>query len=447
MIGRKKNIVEELMDAPLFAPEQLKKQLGNSLILAPHPDDEALGCGGLIQYLLEQNTGVHLCFVTSGDASHRNSKKYPPIELGKLRENEARNACEILGIKSSNIIFLRQPDSRLKDLKQKQRLEVIKQLADILMEFEISSLLLPWRRDPHPDHRASFDFGKKAVEICGGQIQLVEYPIWLWKNSSSEDWPLKNEVEMFRLDISPKMEKKKRAIYAHVSQTSWLIDDDPEGFILTDDLLSPFLDPFEFYFFNKEEKLKSLSKSYFDALYSHNPDPWNFRTSEYEQRKYGTINNYLENRKYNSGLELGCSIGEHTAHLASHCGSLLAVDISERAIATAKEENNLPNVHYKNVDIIQEFPKGPFDFISMCEIGYYFDRENLISIFRNISENLNENGHFLMVHWTSYVREYPLNGKLVHQIFREFNERINSFSLISSFTDDRYELLLWEKRT
>src|SRR5690606_28539868 len=125
-----------------------------------------------------------------------------------------------------------------------------------------------------------------------------------------------------------------------------LIDDDPQGFILTEDLLAPFLTPFEYFFFNKEENLNSLSKSYFDSLYSQNSDPWNFRNSEYEKRKYKTIDTYLRNKQFKKGLELGCSIGEHTSHLANHCNKLIAVDISEEAIATAKDQNKLPQVKY-----------------------------------------------------------------------------------------------------
>ena len=445
MVDNENLTASDILEAPLFAPEQLGKQMGHSLILAPHPDDESLGCGGLIQYLLEQKMTVIVCFVTSGEASHRHSKKYPPKKLAILREKEARKACDILGVKPSHVFFLHQPDSKLQELNQEQKGVIVAKLADLVKEFEISSLVLPWRMDPHPDHRAAFEMGKKAIEHCEESIQLVEFPIWLWKNSSSQDWPIKESVEIFRLDISKLLEKKRAAIYAHASQTSTLIDDDPEGFTLSDDLLSPFLIPFEFFFFNKEENLRSLSKSYFDSLYSNNSDPWNFRTSEYEKRKYATIDKYLKDTKYNKGLELGCSIGEHTSHLAAHCKSLLAVDVSEDAIAEAKVQNALPNVLYKVADILQEFPEDQFTFISMCEIGYYFDRKNLLSVFQNVADYLEENGDFLMVHWTSYVREYPLNGRLVHQMFEKFNKEKGLFSLISSFTDDRYELVLWRK--
>ena len=437
---------KQLLGAPLIATEQLGKQMGTSLVLAPHPDDESLGCGGLIQYLVSQNEQVYVCLVTSGDASHPNSIKYAAEKLADLREKEAIAACKFLGIDATHIIFLRAPDSLLENLKHKEKFSLILKLAKILEELKISSLILPWRRDPHPDHKESYELGRRAVEIFENDIQLIEYPIWLWKNSQIEDWPIRGEVAVFRLDIQEMLPKKIKAIYAHKSQTSDLIQDDPEGFILNEDLLAPFFTPFEFYFFEKNKEMPSLSEDYFDALYSNNSDPWNFRSSAYEKQKYETINAFLKDRTYKNGLELGCSIGIHTSYLAAHCDNLLAIDISEEAIITAKNSNDLPNVHFEKMDMIKDFPKGPFQFISMCELGYYFNRETLMSLYTDISENLSENGNLLMVHWTSYVREYPLNGNSVHELFQEFNDTYNLFNCISTYIHDRYELMLWKKK-
>lgn len=435
----------DLFSAPFLAPEQVGKQLGNSLILAPHPDDEALGCGGMIQFLLEQQITVHIGFVTSGDASHPNSKRYPPQRLGLLREEEARQSCTFLGVPEKNVFFMRLADGRLHSLTSQEREKSILMLAEYISTFNIDSLLLPWQRDPHPDHRVTYALGKAAMAKSANPIQLVEYPIWLWKNSSKKDWPQKDERQIFKLDISSKLPKKKEAIYAHQSQTTSLIDDDAEGFVLTDDLLAPFLAPYEFYFFQKPDSLLSLSEKYFDALYQNNSDPWNFRNSEYEKSKYETIDKFLKDKTYNRALELGCSIGVHTAHLAKHCKTLLAVDICEIAIATAKANSALPNVLYEKSDIVKAFPPGPFDFISMCEMGYYFNTEALNAIFAKIATHLEVHGHFLLVHWTSFVREYPLDGRQVHQLFEAFAQHSNAFTLLSSYSHERFELSLWKK--
>lgn len=437
---------EQIISSPLLAIEQLGKQIGAALILAPHPDDEALGCGGLIQYLTKQNISVWVCFITSGGASHPGSIKYPPIKLEALREQESIKSCEILGVDPSNIIFLRAPDSFLKDLNQEEKGKLTQKISQLMKNLPLASIIVPWRRDSHLDHRATYEIAKEAIDSCDKDIQLIEYPIWLWKNSKSEDWPLTNEVEIFSLDISEMLTKKEKAIYAHRSQTSTFIEDDPNGFQLTPTLLEPFLYISEFYFFPSKNEIHSLNKEYFDALYAHNSDPWNFRNSEYESLKYSKIDSFIEDKIYDDGLELGCSIGIHTALLASHCKRLLAIDISEEAIETAERNNkNLSNVEFQMADVVKEFPIGPFEFITMCEIGYYFIKEELVSTFQNISDNLTKNGDFLMVHWTSFVREYPLSGRQVHQLFKEFNEEHKLFSVVASYTHEKYELILWQK--
>lgn len=436
----------QLLSAPLLAVEQLGKQLGPTLILAPHPDDEALGCGGLILYLREQNIPTWICFMTSGDASHPHSVSHPPNILSALREQEALESCKILGVEPENVIFLQLPDSLLSQMEEPKKESIISQLTETLKEFKTTSLFLPWRRDPHQDHMATYNLGRLAAEGADGEIQLVEYPIWLWKNSEAEDWPREKEVEIYRLNIKGKVPTKQRAIEAHRSQTSDLILDDPEGFQLNEDLLSPFLTPYEYFFFEFHKEKDSLTKKYFETLYANNPDPWNFMESSYEKSKYIKIEAFLKDRKYKNGLDLGCSIGMHTRFLASHCSHLLAVDISEAAIASAKTLNEeLDNVDFEVMDIGQEFPTGPFQFIALCEIGYYFSRDTLLSIFGNTAANLSNKGNFLLVHWTSFVKEYPLSGRQVHELFEEFNQNNPQFILASSYTHESYELMLWEK--
>lgn len=436
----------QLLSSPLLAVEQLGKQLGKTLIVAPHPDDEALGCAGLILHLRSQHIPVWVVFMTSGGASHPNSKDYPPQILASLREKEALKACEILGVSPSEVFFLRQPDSFLIHMKLEKKKAIASEISKLLGKLEVNSVLLPWRREPHLDHQVTYEIGAEAIAAVSQEIQVIEYPIWLWKNSQTADWPIKNEVEIFRLNIGEMLTTKEVAILQHKSQTSNLIKDDTEGFILTADLLSPFLIPFEVYFFEADKKIASLKRDYFDTLYSQNPDPWNFKNSDYEKEKYEKIESFLKDKNYERGLELGCSIGVQTQYFAAHCEHLLAVDISKDAIASAKELNNaLLNVHFQQMDILKEFPEDNFNFISMCEIGYYFTNHALENLFQNISNTMMKNGHFLMVHWTSFVREYPLSGRQVHQLFSDFNQTNLHFKCISSYVHDSYELMLWEK--
>lgn len=436
---------QDLESAPQLAIEQLATQLGNTLVLAPHPDDESLGAGGLIRELRNQGVQVYIVFITSGGASHPNSQSYPPSRLAALRKSEAREACKLLGVENDNIVFLERPDGALQEIGEQDKADIISDIQNILEFKNIKTMLIPWRRDPHPDHMATYQIARQAVTE-NIDLQIVEYPIWLWHLATPASWPSTGEVDKYKLNINQVLDIKSQAIFAHKSQTSTLIDDDPKGFILTEDLLKPFLQDFEYYFFKPKDKNEGLNKTYFDNLYSNNKDPWNFTESDYEHRKYERIDHLINGYHYEKALELGCSIGIQSRYFAKHCSSLLAVDISNSAIETAKELNpDLHGVTFKQMDITEIFPNDVYNFISMCELGYFLSPPVLASTFNRIRENLSMNGHFLMVHWTSFVREFPMSGKEVHKVFELLNESDHAFVKRNVIVHDRYELVLWEK--
>ena len=88
-------------------------------------------------------------------------------------------------------------------------------------------------------------------------------------------------------------------------------------------------------------------------------------------------------------------------------------------------------------------PDKNFDAIFLSEVGYYFNYNLLDKIFEDIFLALSPGGVFVMVHWTSYVRSYPLTGKQVHNFFR-LNYSC-SFELIKEIKGDLFELVVWEK--
>ena len=69
------------------------------LILAAHPDDEVLGCGGTIAKLTDEGAIVHVAFLADGVFSRVGDQKVQQQELN-VRRNAAKKACEILSVKS-----------------------------------------------------------------------------------------------------------------------------------------------------------------------------------------------------------------------------------------------------------------------------------------------------------------------------------------------------------
>ncbi|MFV8226479.1 bifunctional PIG-L family deacetylase/class I SAM-dependent methyltransferase [Christiangramia aquimixticola] len=431
---------KNIKEAPYLNVEGLHRDLGRVMVVAPHPDDESLACGGLIAYLTSQGAKVSILFMTNGEASHPNSKNYPPQLLGDLRKKEALKACEILGVAKSEVIFLNAGDGKLFSFVE-EGAAVYGKLKDILEKTHFDTLFVPWRRDHHIDHIATNKIIRKAAQ--GLDLIIAEYPVWLWKKGSQEDWPVPDEILPFRLNIEGVKPKKMEAIYSHRSQLTNLIDDDPDGFVFTEDLLKPFLDDNEYYFFPQEEK-PPVKKEYFDELFSKDNDPWNFETSRYEQKKYQKTLDALPERDYKNALEIGCANGVFTNLLAERCNQVLALEHNANALdAARKRAGDRQNCRFLKWDISKGLPEENFDLVVLSEVGYYFKKDQLLEIYRDIEEALLPGGIFIMVHWTSYVREYPLTGLQVHELFE--NEYSKKFKKLNAHREELYDLVVWEK--
>jgi LmbE family N-acetylglucosaminyl deacetylase len=83
------------------------------LVVAPHPDDESLGCGGLIATLAWKGAAFRFVFVTDGGASHRHSQSWPRPRLAARREAEATEALRRLGVGAETRLFLGLADAAM----------------------------------------------------------------------------------------------------------------------------------------------------------------------------------------------------------------------------------------------------------------------------------------------------------------------------------------------
>jgi len=216
------------------------KELGSVLIIAPHQDDESLGCGGTIALLRKSGQSVHVLFVTDGSKSHPSSREYPMEKLIALREQESIRALDILGVDQSDITFLRLPDGALPGYEEEGFSSSVTLMSGCLQTVKPDTILFPWQRDPHRDHRATWQTTVEAVKQSGIRARKLEYLIWLWERADIADLPQPGEVRVWQTNIESVKNTKKEAIHAHVSQTTNLISDDPEGFTLSTDVLAHF---------------------------------------------------------------------------------------------------------------------------------------------------------------------------------------------------------------
>ena len=223
-------------------------QNSTALIVAPHPDDETLGCGGAIALLRQLGIVVKVVIVSDGTKSHPNSKTYPAIALKKLREQESLAALAILGVAPEAVTFFGMPDGAVPSFEGVGEDEYQKAIAlcqQYLQDIKPSIVFLPWRKDPHPDHRASWQLFVTAINSLNNPPRIIEYPIWDWDTEQRQDFP--ESVTAWRLDISSVLELKRQAIAKYQSQISDLIHDDPQGFRLTPEMLQNFTQSWEIY--------------------------------------------------------------------------------------------------------------------------------------------------------------------------------------------------------
>ena len=184
-----------------------------------------------------------------------------------------------------------------------------------------------------------------------------------------------------------------------------------------------------------------LGRKYFEGLYAESGDPWNFETSEYEQHKYARTLSVLGERTFRRALEAGASIGIFTEMLADRCDELLAVDVSERAVATARRRlSERGHVRVERRTLPEEMPDGPFDLIVASEVLYYFPREEMLTVLRGFERELARGGVLLAVHWRRETETYPLQGDEVHDLLVEHTRLLNRETII----EPDYRLDLFE---
>lgn len=191
----------------------------------------------------------------------------------------------------------------------------------------------------------------------------------------------------------------------------------------------------------------SLAPGYFDDVYRANTDPWAFATSPYERTKYTDTLASLPRPHYEQAFEIGCSIGIFTAQLAQRCGHLLSVDVSETALAQARQRcAELPQVTLKRLQVPQEFPEGQFDLILMSEVGYYWSKPDLARAADQMLAALAPGGQLLLVHWTPFVPDYPQTGDEVHEFFLAKTQPEGPLHHLHGHRADKYRLDLFERR-
>ena len=202
-----------------------------ALIVAPHPDDETIGCGGLVRALVRQGARIDILVVTDGKASHRNSITYPPRRLIHARARETRAACAVLGIPAHRLTMLGLPDGGLTPLARPAATTIARATA---RHARTDLICLPDPTDAHPDHRA-------VARACAAPFRHARRLFYLV-------WPRSGQApgRTHHLILGRDRALKDRALSRHRTQLG-AIRDDPTGFTIDPATRRRFTGPVERY--------------------------------------------------------------------------------------------------------------------------------------------------------------------------------------------------------
>jgi LmbE family N-acetylglucosaminyl deacetylase len=173
-----------------------------ALVLAPHPDDESLGCGGTIKLITSSGGTIDVLFMTRGEMgleTVRGASQVAQDDLARRRTDEALEACRILGVRK--VHFLAGRDSHLE-----QEPDLWHGVWQMLQSDSYRSVFCPWHSDNHADHAATFQILLTAL-----RCHPVDLDVWLY-----EVWtPLESNLAV---PIDSTIQAKLEAILAHRSQ-------------------------------------------------------------------------------------------------------------------------------------------------------------------------------------------------------------------------------------
>lgn len=145
------------------------------LVIAPHPDDEVLGCGGLMRRLSREGHRVHVAIVTKGW-----EPLFPKAQVEQVRE-EAKAANQRLGV--HDLEFMDLPVTKLAQLPEH---ELNAALTDLLDRSQPDWVMLPFRGDVHEDHRQLFDAAMVALRPLPERLAIRK--IFCYETLSETHW-------------------------------------------------------------------------------------------------------------------------------------------------------------------------------------------------------------------------------------------------------------------
>ncbi len=166
------------------------------LVLAPHPDDDIIGCGGTLSLYHERGAEITSVYMTDG---RKGNERYGEEELVAIRKDEAARAAQVIGV--DNLVFLDNRDNELSATES-----TVSALLEVIKDFAPEAVFLPFLLDEHPDHMATNRIFLSAIKRLP-EFRCYAYGVWT-------PLPSFNVV----VDVTESQGIKDKALREHASQ-------------------------------------------------------------------------------------------------------------------------------------------------------------------------------------------------------------------------------------
>ena len=203
-------------------------------IVAPHPDDEAIGAFGLIIALRRRGAVVDVTLVTDGGASHPGSRAWPRARLSAARYAETRRVMRRAGVRRQDLRFLGYADGELGFAGAQTESRLARDLA---RRPRPDLIVTPSMNDNHADHRA---VARAVARAWPGGIPRLSYLVWP-RLVPHRPRPRGRQIAT---RLGGRAAMKRAALRLYRTQTGG-VKDDPDGFLLDRNLLVRFGRPVE----------------------------------------------------------------------------------------------------------------------------------------------------------------------------------------------------------
>ena len=214
--------------------ESQLKALSPIVVLAPHPDDETLGCGGLLATASQLGLEPRVAFLTDGAASHTDSPTWPKERLAEVRKAEALAALSDLGVPERCAMFLGWPDSAPYPAGSAQHRRSIAELLEWFATFTPKSLWAPWPQEAHCDHEAAAALADAARLAAAMPLRRMDFMVWGWESEHLISGHGGDHV--WTLPCREHVDRRRRALSRHRTQAPGLITDAAWSFLIPPEL-------------------------------------------------------------------------------------------------------------------------------------------------------------------------------------------------------------------